>query len=88
MRVGEQRWETPYFGSAPGISEVGPQPCTVVRIHPQDRFYVVEFRSNVTGETFRESFYFPDRAGSACTPWESRDGNKGARNLIKPLKEI
>lgn len=38
-----------------------PMPSRVVYIHPQRRFYTVEFRSPVTGETFRESFYFADR---------------------------
>ena len=36
--------------------------CRVVYIHPAHRFYTVEFRSEVTGETFRESFPCPDRA--------------------------
>lgn len=38
-----------------------PLPCTVVYIHPQRRFYTVEFKSEVTGATFRESFPCPDR---------------------------
>lgn len=37
-------------------------PCRVVYIHPQRRFFTVEFCSEVTGETFRESFPCPDRA--------------------------
>lgn len=39
-----------------------PLPCTVVYIHPQNRFYTVEFKSEVTGESFRESFLHPDRS--------------------------
>lgn len=36
--------------------------ATVVYIHPQRRFYSVEFVF-ARGRRFRESFYFPDRAG-------------------------
>ncbi len=38
-----------------------PLPCTVVYIHPERRFYTVEFKSEVTGQTFRESFLYHDR---------------------------
>ena len=38
--------------------------ATVVYIHPQRRFYSVEFVF-ARGRRFRESFYFPDRAGGA-----------------------
>lgn len=34
-------------------------PCTVIWVHPAKRFFVVEFRSAVTGETWRETVYFP-----------------------------
>ena len=37
-------------------------PCRVVYIHPQRRFFTVEFRSEITGLTFRESFPCSDRA--------------------------
>lgn len=30
-------------------------------IHPEGRFYTLEFQSPVTGESFRESYYFADR---------------------------
>lgn len=35
--------------------------CRVVYIHPDRRFYTVEFRSHITGETYRESFPCQDR---------------------------
>lgn len=44
--------------------EKGPPPtlpCRVVYIHPQRRFYSVEFQ--IAGRCFREAFYFPDRLG-------------------------
>lgn len=37
-------------------------PCRVVYIHPQRRFFTAEFRSEMTGLTFREAFPFPGRA--------------------------
>ena len=33
-----------------------------VYIHPEGRFYTLEFTSPVTGEKFRESYYITDRA--------------------------
>lgn len=50
------------YGSEDLIA-AGPRPCRVVYIHPRRRFYIVEFRSKATGETWRETRYFPDRAG-------------------------
>lgn len=32
-------------------------PCTVIWVHPKNRFFVVEFRSAITGETWREAFW-------------------------------
>lgn len=37
-------------------------PCTVTYIHPQRRYFTVEFRSPVTGETWRESMRFTIKA--------------------------
>lgn len=48
--------------------------ATVVYIHPQRRFYSVEFVF-ARGRRFRESFYFPDRAGD---PGKTRK-KKGAK---------
>jgi len=56
MELNEKRMEVPEFGSSPGF-EPTPQNCRVVYIHPENRFYTVEFRS-LRGETFRQS-YFP-----------------------------
>lgn len=58
-----------------------PLPCTVVYIHPQHRFYTVEFKSEVTGEAFRESFLFPDRDGTA---WENRRRKAPAHRQLAP----
>lgn len=42
-----------------GLGTSGPQPCTVIWAHPAKRFFVVEFRSAITGETWREAVWFP-----------------------------
>ena len=61
MMIGDEFVEIPtYSCEDPGRGAV-PMLSRVVYIHPQRRFYTVEFRSPVTGETFRESFYFADR---------------------------
>lgn len=46
------------WGSGSDIVNHDPQPCRVVYIHPLWRYFVVEFRSQVTGERFRETMYF------------------------------
>ena len=51
------------WGSGSDIVNSDPQPCRVVWIHPLGRYFVVEFRSKVTGERFRETMYFQDRGG-------------------------
>lgn len=64
MRVGDIRMETPSFWTTYGHGLGRPQRCRVVYIHPLRRFYVVEFRSELTGLTFRQSCYFAGRRGS------------------------
>lgn len=65
MKVGDFIMETPTFYSKAGIEDTGPQLCEVVGIHPQGRFYRVRFTAKITGETWTECKYFPDRAGKA-----------------------
>lgn len=45
--------------------------ATVVYIHPQRRFYTVEFNLP-RGRKCRESYYFPDRAGDDTLPRKDR----------------
>ena len=45
--------------------------ATVVYIHPQRRFYTVEF-DMPRGRKCRESYYFPDRAGDDTLPRKDR----------------
>ena len=49
----------PTMEETSGLGTEGPQRCTVVWIHPDKRFFVVEFCSRITGETWRETVYFP-----------------------------
>lgn len=66
------------------LSEDGiytPLPCTVVYIHPEHRFYTVEFKSEVTGAAFRESFLFPGRDGAE---WENRRRKATAHRQLAP----
>lgn len=71
-------------------------PGKVVYIHPQRRYYTVEFsfeRMDGVVLSYRESFYFPDRAGAseykatAMTDAERRQINRiRAHNRIKKRK--
>lgn len=63
MKVGDIVTEIPTFYSKAGLDVVGPQKCRVTYIHPKRRFYTVEFTSDVTGEKWRECFYFFGRCG-------------------------
>lgn len=73
MKVGDIVTETPTFYSKAGLDVVGPQKCRVTYIHPKRRFYTVEFTSDVTGEKWRECFYFADRAGDPRAPIAIRE---------------
>lgn len=64
MNIGDKLNLRPtVFGNGAEIVNNGPQPCRVVYIHPLERYFVVEFRSKVTGERFWETMYFQDRGG-------------------------
>lgn len=65
MQVGDILEIAPSIFSFEGVSnpDDGRQrrrkklPCTVIWVHPKNRFFVVEFRSAITGETWREAFW-------------------------------
>lgn len=59
MEIGDILHRQPEIYSASGLEAPGVMPCTVIWVHPAKRFFVVEFRSAVTGETWRETVYFP-----------------------------
>ena len=76
MNVGDIVTEQPTFYSKAGIEDTGPRKGRVTFVHPEGRFYTVEFRSKVTGQTWRESFYFSERRGN---PNASRTLDEGYR---------
>lgn len=59
--------------------------ATVVYIHPQRRFYSVEFVF-ARGRRFRESFYFPDRAGDDTLPRKDRQPRLPGSHKKKKIK--
>lgn len=59
MNIGDILELEPTMEGTSGLGTSGPQRCTVVWIHPAKRFFVVEFRSAITGETWREAVWFP-----------------------------
>ena len=59
MHVGDILELEPTMEGTSGLGTSGPQPCTVIWVHPAKRFFVVKFRSAITGETWRETVYFP-----------------------------
>ncbi len=64
MDLNEKLVERPAFWTTYGHGYGRPQECRVVYIHPRHRFYTVEFRSALTGETYRQCYYFEDRRGT------------------------
>lgn len=59
MNIGDILELEPTMEGTSGLGTSGPQPCTVIWVHPDKRFFVVEFRSAITGETWREAVWFP-----------------------------
>ncbi len=59
MNIGDILELEPTMEGTSGLGTSGPQPCTVIWVHPAKRFFVVEFRSAITGETWREAVWFP-----------------------------
>ena len=57
MQVGDILEMEPTMEGTSGLGTDGPQRCTVVWIHPDKRFFVVEFRSYITGYNWREAFW-------------------------------
>lgn len=59
MNIGDILELEPTMEGTSGLGTSGPQPCTVIWVHPAKRFFVVEFRSAITVETWREAVWFP-----------------------------
>lgn len=80
MKVEDILERTPTIEAMSGLGTVGPLPCRVIYIHPEGRFYTVEFTSRITGERWREAFW-PFRAQAP-----EGYGNEGARFAYRPRK--
>lgn len=61
MKLGDRLVAAPTFATSYGNNTAPPIEGETVYIHPEGRFYTLEFKSQVTGESFRESYYFADR---------------------------
>lgn len=60
MNIGDIRMELPTVDSELMLADRQKRKCEVIYIHPEYRFYVVEFITE-RGWKFRETFYFRDR---------------------------
>ena len=72
IRPGDKLSLTP---SVEGGSVIGPQPCTVVWVHPERRYYVVEFTFELGERTgrFREAFWMEQKKGDQIVNTERRN---------------
>ena len=61
MTIGDKQVAAPTFATSYGTHVAPPREGETVYIHPEGRFYTLEFKSQVTGESFRECYYFADR---------------------------
>lgn len=74
MQVGDVLYIRPNFYSTFGMTAgVGLRRCWVTYVHPEARFYVVEFRSEL-GIPWRETFY----------PWTRRIRDRDYRDVSSP----
>lgn len=76
MIIGDRRSELASFGDFEPKRMTG----TVVFIHPERRFYIVEFERG--GRRWRECFYFPHRAGT-LTGFDTAYGNRPGENQLE-----
>lgn len=65
LRVGDRMLARPSaeiaFGKDIWPEALEPQQAKVVYIHPEKRYFILEFRAAVTGEPWRETRYFDNR---------------------------
>ena len=56
MMLGDKQVAAPTISTSYGNHIATPMEGETVYIHPEGRFYTLEFKSPVTGEKFRESY--------------------------------
>lgn len=64
MNIGDKITARPAMNTTFGDIKATPMEGCVVYIHPERRYYTVEFFFPLTGERFRQSYFFEDRRGS------------------------
>ena len=92
MKLGDQITARPLFGGATGESVGKPQKGVVVYIHPQKRFYTLEFKSPVTGE-FQSTLplrgatpVFPFSYSSICISIHAPLAGSDSKNTQKQMR--
>lgn len=83
MKVGDKLKLRPYLNAESGQLAAKAQVCTVTYIHPERRYYVVEFTSE-RGETFRQTMYFPEREGDMRRPMTTIGTGCEPRGTVSP----
>lgn len=86
MKVGDKLKLRPFINADSGMMAATPQDCVVTYIHPQRRYYVVEFTSE-RGEKFRQTMYFPEREGDMHRPMAKETQGVGARFQTTPKRK-
>lgn len=79
MKIGDILHLEPTLEATSGLGTIGPIPARVIYINPAGRYYTVEFRSPITGERWRETFW-PELAPLfKAAAMRSEDQTKGER---------
>lgn len=98
MKIGDKLMRIPVVSILDRDKHPKLLPCRVVYIHPQRRFYSVQFDFPGQWEhsrSFRESYFFPDRLGDMYPTemrlkyekdcdYEQQGGRRENRNGAKP----
>lgn len=83
MKVGDTLRLKPYINADSGMVASKAQVCTVTYVHPEQRYYVVEFVMD-SGIRFRQVMYFPEREGDMRRPLATVGKGNGARGHTNP----
>ena len=73
MQVWDILERTPTIEAMSGLGTVGPLPCRVIYIHPEGRFYTVEFTSRITARRSKSRATATRGRGFSARPGEVRD---------------
>ena len=82
MKVGDTLKLKPFLDADSGMVATKARECTVVYIHPDRRYYEVEFVFPLG--KFRQTMYFPEREGDMRRPLTTVGVGCGARGRTNP----